>query len=274
MYFCYVDESGDSGTLHAENETDTPIYVAVGLIVSQSSLYSLTHKFLDIKRRFYRSGMDVKYPLNDILYEVKGESIRKFVRKGNRRNVTHAIGYIDAIVTLLKNNSAYLLAKCLVKGIGVENSDAGFYSSALQHIWTHFQHFLAQQSCRGIVIADSRRQAQNAKVAHAIFTQYFGFSHERYPNLMELPTYAHSQNHAMIQITDIVCSSILFPMMVNTYWQDLANVHVSQKFAIIHGRYKEAIKNMQYRYFADNWLGGILVTDGTNGRRTASHLFA
>lgn len=274
MYLCYIDESGDSGKLNPGNETDTPAYVVVGLVIEQALLRDITNDFLSIKRVFYPREMSTEYPLNDILYEVKGESIRKLIRKGNRRNFSHAIGYLDAIVSLLGRYSALLFAKGLVKGVDVENSDSGFYGSAIQHIGKHFHHLISEKRTQGMIIADSRRQVQNSRVAHTMFTQLFGAQHYRYTKLMELPTYAHSQNHAMIQIADIVCSSIVFPMIVDVYCGGLNNVHVTPKYASLRCRYKESIKAMQYRYFEDSrWQGGVLVTDGSGAGRRTSALF-
>lgn len=274
MFFCYVDESGDSGTLNSGNSTDTPAFTVLGLIVNQSNLYDITHDFLALKRLFFPNLIDANYPLNDILAEVKGESIRKMIRKGGRRNFSHSIGFLDAVVTLLNRYQISIIGKGLLKGVGSPNSDAGFYGSAIQHICKHFQSFLNTNDCPGMIIADSRRKNQNSSVAHSIFTQLFGNSRQNYPNMLELPTYAHSQNHAMIQITDIVCSAIIYPMFMDAYCSGMNNVHASPKYASIRGRYGVAIKDMQYRYESlGSWYGGMLVTDATGSGRHTSLLF-
>ena len=274
MYFCYVDESGDSGTLNPGNQTDTPAFVVLGLIIEQANLYGITHDFLSLKRQFFPNIVDAAHPLNDILVEIKGKNLREEIRKGGRRNFSHSIGMLDAIINLLQQYNVSILSKALLKGIGVTNSDEGFYSSAIQHVWKHFQSFLTVKNTPGMVIADSRRKNQNSYVAHAIFTQFFGASRQNYPNMLELPTYAHAQNHAMIQITDIVCSAIVYPMLMDAYCSGMNNVHAAPKYVSIRGRYKDAIKNLQYRYAVmEQWYGGILVTDGTGARRHTSLLF-
>lgn len=274
MFFCYVDESGDSGTLNNGNRTDTPAFVVLGLILEQARLYNITHDFLALKRQFFPNLVDAAYPLNDILAEVKGEGIRKLIRKGGRRNFSHSVGFLDAIVALLQKHEVSIVGKALIKGFGIANSDAGFYGSAIQHVWKHFQTFLNAKNCAGMVIADSRRKNQNSCVAHSIFTQLFGASRQNYPNMLELPTYAHAQNHAMIQITDIVCSGIIYPMLMDAYCSEMDNAHASPKYASIRARYKAAIKELQYRHtFMGNWFGGLLVTDATGAGRYTSLLF-
>ena len=274
MYFCYVDESGDSGTLNPGNPTDTPAFIVLGLIIEQSRLYGITHDFLSLKRKFFPNLVDRTHPLNDILIEIKGKNIRESIRKEERRNFSHSIGLLDAIISLLQQYNVSILSKALLKGVGLTNSDQGFYGSAIQYICKHFQSFLATQNSHGMIIADSRRKNQNSYVAHAIFTQIFGASRQNYPNMLELPTYAHAQNHAMIQITDIVCSTIAYPMLMDAYCSGMNNVHASPKYASIRGRYKDAIKNLQYRYtLMEQWYGGFLVTDKTGTGRRTSLLF-
>lgn len=274
MFFCYVDESGDSGTLNPGNATDTPAFVVLGLIIAQANLHSITHEFLGLKRQFFPNLTDSEYPLNDILAEVKGENIRKLIRTGGRRNFSHSIGFLDKIISLLQRHQVFLIGKGLIKGVGIHNSDAGFYGAAIQHIWRHFQAFLSVKNCPGMIIADSRRKNQNSYVAHSIFTQFFGTSHQNYPNMLELPTYAHSQNHAMIQIADIVCSAVIYPMLMDAYCSEINNVHASPKYVSLRARYKDAIKDIQYRYLGMGcWFGGILIKDATDLGRHTSLLF-
>ena len=52
----------------------------------------------------------------------------------------------------------------------------------------------------------------------------------------------------MLQLADIVCSSVVFPMLINAFGDhlvDSGNIHVSDKYITIRARYKDAIKNMQ-----------------------------
>ncbi|MDR2861721.1 MAG: DUF3800 domain-containing protein, partial [Syntrophobacterales bacterium] len=53
MYVCYVDESGDSGTLQISDTNANPFFIITGLIVEHTRLISITHEFLRIKARFF-----------------------------------------------------------------------------------------------------------------------------------------------------------------------------------------------------------------------------
>jgi len=44
-----------------------------------------------------------------------------------------------------------------------------------------------------------------------------GGSGDLYDRLIELPTFAHSDNHAGLQVADAMCSALLTPIAVNTY---------------------------------------------------------
>jgi hypothetical protein len=96
-----------------------------------------------------------------------------------------------------------------------------------------------------------------------------------YPNLTEMPTYGHPDNHAMLQITDSICSGILFPMFSDAYCGALVSDHVSLEYALVRDRYKTGVKNMQYRHClpSGQWRGGILVVDGAGQGRNATVLF-
>ena len=53
MYICYVDESGDSGTLQGSDTNSNPFFIITGLIIEHTNLIPLTHDFLGIKERFF-----------------------------------------------------------------------------------------------------------------------------------------------------------------------------------------------------------------------------
>jgi hypothetical protein len=89
-----------------------------------------------------------------------------------------------------------------------------------------------------------------------------------------MPTFGHSNNHAMIQLVDVMCSAVMFPMVSVVYCDGVeGNVHVHPAYLTLLNRYREAIKSMQYRYNADGWKGGVWVTDA-RGRKASKVLFS
>jgi hypothetical protein len=200
------------------------------------------------------------------------------LREGNTRRWRQSIGFIDACLNLLKNNNITLLGRALIKNPGDKNDDAIVYGGSIMHICQHFNKFLEQQQKFGMVIADSRRAAQNKRTTHTIFTQRHQSRGNSYPKLVDMPMYGHSNNFAMLQLADIACSAVLFPMLIDAFGEHLVgsnNVHFSNKYATIRNRYKDIIKDLQFRYQDGNglWVGGMLVADKTPYNRKTSLMF-
>ena len=84
-----------------------------------------------------------------------------------------------------------------------------------------------------------------------------------------MPTFGNSENHAPLQIVDLLCSAVLFPIAAFSYCLGhVNNVHVSANYRILKERYGPRLLPLQYRYQDDSghWQGGIVVSDGLQGR--------
>ncbi len=279
MYICYVEESGDSGTFNIHDTNSNPLFIIIGLFLDHTRLLRLTNDFLRIKSRFFPSLMrSVPHFLDGIELERKGGDIRKEIRESNKRRHQQAIGFLDNCLDLLFKNEVRLLGKVLVKNPGKINNDAGFYGRSITHICEHFNAFLESKAEFGMVIADSRRTAQNRRTTHTIFTQMHQASGNPYPRLVETPTYGHSNNFAMLQLSDILCSVIVFPMVMDVFGEhlrDCGNVHISQNYSAIRKRYKDTVMRMQFMHLdlAGRFVGGLLVSDMTGLKRKTSRIF-
>lgn len=279
MYICYIDESGDSGTLQITDKNSNPFFIVVGIIVEHSRLIPLTHDFLRLKRTFFPNHFNATpLPLDGILVEIKGNDLRKNLRGSNRRRWQQTIGYIDSCIKLLNQHSVRLIAKALIKNPGSQNNDAAFYGNSIMHICKHFNIFLEFNQEFGLVIADSRKTPQNQRTTHTIFTQRHQSRGNSYPRILEMPSYGHSNNFAMIQLADLVCSAVVFPMLSDAFGSHLhgnGNVHISTKYTSVRNRYKTDIKNMQFMYQDANnfWCGGLLVSDKTPANRKTNAVF-
>lgn len=220
----------------------------------------------------------MSWPLDGILVEIKGNDLRKNLRESNRRVWSQSVGYIDACMRLLSQHEVRLLGRALIKNLGQENSDPAFYGRSMMHLCQHFNTFLELNSEHGFVIADGRKTSQNKRTTHMIFTQRHQSGGNSYPRIVEMPSYGHSNNFAMLQLTDMVCSAVIFPMLIDAFGAHLVNidnVHVSPKYATIRSRYKNAIKNLQFMYqdTRSMWVGGMLVADRTSLNRKTGLLF-
>jgi hypothetical protein len=126
------------------------------------------------------------------------------------------------------------------------------------------------------VIADSRLKQLKSAVAHSIFTQKFKSSGDLYDRLIELPTFAHSDNHAGLQIADAICSAIITPIAIHAYCTGhVTSIHTRPGYSDFKATYAARIRPMQHRYKIQNgrWLGGLVVSDDL-GHKGGGRLFS
>lgn len=262
MLICYLDEAGCTGCLPGSDSPIQPVFVPAGVILDAQHLPQLTLDFLRIKRRFYPRRMGPRF-LDAIRAEIKGSEIRAHVagRRGDRR---HALGVLDAFMSLLEKYQAKLIGRVWVKEIGRENSNRALYTSSVQAICSYFHHLLNLQGSSGILIADARRKHQNSDVSHSVFTQKFSAAGDRLARLIEIPTYGHNENHVGLQLADWLCSALLFPLATYSYCRGhIRSVHVSDEYGIIRDRFGRRLMRLQYRYQQrGRYIGGLVVSDG------------
>jgi hypothetical protein len=228
MQLCYVDESGKSDTLVQGSRDEQPVVVIGGIAIPEQNLKGLTHGWIDLKSRFL-PGMASRGQggwLDGILSELKGSNLRKgFRAKGTRRQQKHAIGVIDGTIKLLERYDARIIARVWVKKVDTPNDDMKMHASSLQFICSAFHAGLADAE-RGMVVVDSQTYHHNYRLAHSMFTQLFGINppHDR---LVNMPVFGHSDNHAGLQIADLLCSAVLAPTAASVYAGRYAtwNVH-------------------------------------------------
>ena len=262
---------------------DQPVLVIGALIVDAAHLYDLTHDFLSLKHQFFPG---LPYPstnhLDVIIPEIKGADLRRNMLRGSKKANRHAIGFLDKLLALLEKHNIKLLARIYVKPLGQPFSGRSVYTSSIQWLYAAFNRFLNDQCSSGFCIADSRDYSKNVNVAHSIFTQKFRAQagdnkHNVFEHILELPTFAHSENHAGIQICDMICSALLFPIACYVYCTGyVRNVHVQSGAADLKARFGLQLQALQYRYYSpspqDKWRGGVTVTDSL-GKHNALYMF-
>lgn len=233
-------------------------------------------EFLSLKQRFFPGIVAKNHKhLEGILIEIKGSDIRKNISLGSRIERRHAIGFLDKIVDLLIKYDMVLFGRVGVKGIGINIDGRAMYTSSIQYIHNCFHHYLIKEDSIGIGIADSRNPSGNAHVSHSIFTQKFKVGGDSYSRVVEMPTFGHSENFAGIQIVDLICSAIIFPMAIYTYCTGyINNVHMRPGYNLIKDRFAPRIEPLLFRYADANgrWRGGLTVDDKL-GQRPSGRLF-
>ena len=186
--------------------------------------------------------------LDWILTEIKGCDLRRSIRKGKVKEKQTAIGFIDNCLKILEKHDVKLVGNALIKKVGNVNSDAIFYGHSVLKIASKFELFLEEHYTSGLLIADSRKTSENERTTHSLFTQKHSGTKLRKIN--EVVTYGHSTNFAMLQLADIVCSAVLFPMFCYSFARSipdisLDNININEGYGEIARRYSEKIKHLQ-----------------------------
>jgi hypothetical protein len=276
MFVFYTDEAGCTGALPSAMSPVQPVFILAGLVLREDRLKPVTHDLLNLKQRYFPRLLPASANFLDwITAEVKGADVRRQVRGTSRDNRRHALGVMDKLLALLERHDAKVLGRLYVKPIGGPFAGKAVYTSAVQSLATDFQQFLQTANADGLMIMDSRNKPLNVNVSHSVFTQKFKATGDAYDRLLEMPLFGHSDNHAGIQVADLLCSALLFPMATYAYCQGhVNNLHVDIRYMVIRDRFGERIKRLQFRYQDATkwWRGGITVSDGI-GHQKGSLLF-
>jgi hypothetical protein len=251
MYYCYIDESGNTEVINAPTDNVQPTVVMAGIIVEASKLPRLTSDFIEIKRKYYPNKfLKIKHDLEALLLEIKGSDIRTDIRdKRNKldKKVQHHFHFLDAIFSLLKSNEMKIISRIWVKGFKRPLLDESVYTITTQQFGVRFQKFLEAKGSEGVIVADFREPKQNSYVAHSVFTQKYKKTGDAYPSIVEIPTFGISNNHAVLQICDLICSAVISPIASVRFCNGvIQNPHTSANYQWIQERYSKRLRALQH----------------------------
>jgi len=276
MLICYVDEAGCPGKLPSATSLIQPLLAVTGLIIEQDQLRDLSYEFMDLKARFFPGLMKrCRRSLDRISVEVKGAELRSQVRTGSHRDARHAISFLDRLLKMVEERDGKLTGRIWIKGIGADFKGRAVYTASAQCICNDMQDLLLSKQDTGMIIADARTKNQNVNVAHSIFTKKFKADGDAYDRILEMPTFGHSENHAGLQVADLICSALVFPIAAFAYCTGhVKSVHVNSNYRVLRTRFGKRLKRLQHRYKNDSgrWQGGLVVSDQL-GKRPGGLLF-
>ena len=277
MLMCYVDESGDTGPFDPAERNSQPIFLLCALMLDQRDLESITREIIHLKQTYFPSYAQGATHWHDWMkIEVKGANLRRTLREGLRDSRRHTMGFLFQVLSLLERHRIQLAARIYVKQPGSEFKGASVYPSAIQRLSQAFEDKLMKEKDKGVIVLDSRNKVKNVPVSHGLFTWNFSAHGTAYHYLAELPLFGHSENHAMLQLTDWIGSAFLAPMATTAYCSPFKGtcIHVAPEFDEIRDRFGQRIKQLQYRFERDGRkLGGIHVLGGSNLRLNPLLLF-
>ncbi len=279
MYICYVDEAGDTGQFYFDRKDSQPAFVLSGLILPYVTLRQYTEAFIALKMKYFPDKCNGTRH-NAVLAELKGSDLRQVFTKKNEQNKRHTLGFLNGLVALIGEHRGKIIGRIHIKKPDTPSKPAAIYTSSMQNICSSFQKFLQARENLGAVICDSRDYNQNNQTSHAIFTQMYKYGGDAYPNIVDMPTFGDSRNHAGIQTADLISSALLFPMAMHAYCigHGLRNTHVQPKYRVLRETFWSKLAQLQYRYDiahldkSTKRSGGINVSDKL-GRKHGSYLF-
>ncbi|MCW5230093.1 hypothetical protein D8B34_20285 [Verminephrobacter eiseniae] len=115
-------------------------------------------------------------------------------------------------------------------------------------VCSSFDNFLTAIDRFGFRVADSRDHLKSVNVAHSIFTQKFRASCAVYARTLELPAFGHGENHALLQVCDIISSALIDPIATLVCCTgQVANVHVPPGAAHLRQRFAAVPKDLPQR---------------------------
>lgn len=249
--------------------------VLLGLIVNSASIPALTRDFLALKRSHFPGRFTKGFALDHILVEIKGSEILQMTRDRSRNQRRKADRFRYELLDLVETYGCRLVGRVWIKEAGKGLDPAASYCYAVQDIARHFSQHLTSQGAVGVLLADGRDHQTNLGVAHSVFTQKWRTGGDPYTPLGEVPLFAASDNHAGLQIADLLASTLVFPMAASAYCpQRPGNPHSSGLYAGVRAAFGPRLRGLQYRYRDESgrWRGGLAVSDPVS-RKPGSWLF-
>jgi Protein of unknown function (DUF3800) len=268
---CYIDEAGCTGVLPAACSQIQPALVISALIVDVEKIRHVTNDFINLKTKFFPALFsNLKHDLDALTVEIKGTDIKNDLRSGNRKKVQHRQKFLDDTFSLLEGVDAKLISRIWIKGIAQKFDGRAIYTTTTQRMAALFQNYLIERGSSGVMIGDFRAPKTNSYISHSVFTQKYkrGFRGDAFPSLIEVPTFGISDNHACLQIADIITSAVIYPIATHLYCIGFVRSnHVNPADRYIHSRYRQRLKRVQYAPVIDGVVQhGITVNDPHAGR--------
>lgn len=274
LHLCYLDESGGYEPPDS-SPAATPVMVLLGMILDSAVVPALTRDFLNLKRRHFPGRFNSGHALDHILVEVKGSEILQMTRSDSRNKRRQANRFRAELLDLVESHGCRIVGRVWVKNHATGLDVHSTYCYAVQDIARHFGQYMQMEDSAGVLIADGRSHQTNRRVAHSIFTQKWRTGGDPYVHLQEVPLFAASDNHAGLQIADLLASTFVFPMAVAAYCPRRHGfVHSSPRYNEVREFFGERLSRLQYRYSDETgrWRGGLVVSDAI-GKQSGSRLF-
>ncbi|MGE3757995.1 MAG: DUF3800 domain-containing protein, partial [Pseudobdellovibrionaceae bacterium] len=159
------------------------------------------------------------------------------------------VHFLHAVFDIFNRYDCKIISRVFIKGIGAEFRGVPVYTSAIQSFYGIFQNFLQEVQSKGLIIGDSRDANQNSQVSHSIFSKKMSANGDVFSNIIETPTFAHSENSAGLQLADLLASGIIWPIGIETFCASHMNsVHIRKNYSVFKEQFLLNLMARQYRY--------------------------
>ncbi len=199
---CHIDEAGCTGRLPSSTSPIQPLLVISASIIDLEKIPTITKEFIKLKVKYFPVNFSsLKHDLDALTLEIKGSDVKNDLRRGTKQKVKQRQKFLDEIFDLLHVNNVKLISRIWIKGIGQPFDGRAIYTTTTQNTASLFQNYLYEKNNYGVIIGDFREPKANSHISHSVFTQKYkrGFRGDEYPNLIEIPTFGISDNHAGLQ---------------------------------------------------------------------------
>lgn len=269
MLICYVNEAGCSGEIPSAQSPVMPLQAIAGVAIDAAGVGRLTAGLAGWKLRFF-PGLcrELASPLESILIPVRGAELRRLVRRSPRQR-RFALRALGALLDLLEAEDARILGRVWIKGIDEPHNRRATFFTSLQTIFGGLGDLALERDTQGAVVFASGHQPPGEALSQQLFSRRFG-GEGPLTRLVDLPTFGHPTNHAGLQVAELLCSALLFPLGVHSYCRGYIKngTHLSETYAELKASCGARLEKLQHRYQdgAGKWQGGITVSDLLGGR--------
>ena len=234
-HICYIDESGDINGLHSPGRLleGQPVYVVLGLIISEKSLEQITPEFLKIRDDFAPGEI-----------EAKGSELRGDLKKTSNGSSSHAgLVALKSTLKLLDGAgvNARVTGRVFVKQAGQPFKGENADKRALRFIAENFSRFLRTKNMEGRVVFDSRSPKPDSKNNKRAARAMLLSSGQPWPKLQWPPVFARSEDRIGLQMADWLCSALVAPLAATAYCGDCMqlreSIHVNKNYLKIRDQH-------------------------------------
>jgi hypothetical protein len=254
MLTCFIDESGCPGQLPSATSQVQPILVIAGVALETSAIATVTRQFARITQRYHHGQSRPESICSDLQSElIKGSEVRRTFRSNPAAAEQKEHPLLDSVLDLLRSHQAKLYGTVVVKTAGEEFDGRAVYAQGLSDVARAFHRTLEVEQTQGTVIADFRESKLNGRVSADLMEAKLGPAGDQLPRLLYAPTFGNSEVHAPLQLVDLVCSAMLWPIAAWRFRVELeGSPHIAPSAdACIRRRYRRRLQELLPELAAD-----------------------